>query len=208
MIKREKRLAVATVGLAAAMFALGVMGALRLSYSNNDIPVEMLVYTQTTPDIPVILSDIERLGDETGKGKELRITVDSTDGFSWPWAWYLRDFTRVSYPCLSSDSGCTALTEPPDADVVLLAARNQSTAAKSLREFGGAVRYKHRWWFPESYRGLDPETIAGSMWDKESWRRVVDYFLFRDFPEDRLGSVDAYAYFSKDFRPTDLTARD
>ena len=207
LIQREKRLAVATVGLAAAMFALGVVGAFRLSYSNNDIPVEMLVYTQTTPDIPAILSDIERLGEVTGKGKELRITVDSTDGFSWPWAWYLRDYTRVSYPCLSNDSGCTALTEPPDADVVLLAARSQSTAAQSLREFGGAVRYKHRWWFPESYRGLDPGTIAGSIGEKESWRRVVDYFLFRDFPEERLGAVEAYAYFPKDFRPTDLTVR-
>ena len=201
-IGKGQRLTLVVLVLAGAMFALSVTGAFRLSYKNNDVPVEMLVYTQTSPDIPVILADIQRLARETGKGAELRITVDSTDGFSWPWAWYLRDFRLVGYNCLSNDSGCTGLKEAPDADVVLLAKRNQSSASTYLSEYGSPVLYKHRWWFPESYRDLDPGTIGGSIQERESWRRVVDYFLFRDFPETRLGSVDAFAYFPKDFKPT------
>ena len=201
---RRRRVALVVLGLAAAMFALSVTGAFRLSYRNNDVPVEMLVYTQTAPEIPAILRDIERLGETTGKGKNLRITVDSTDGFSWPWAWYLRDYPLVSYPCLSNDSGCAGLDGAPDADVVLLAYRNQAAASELLDDYGEPVRYKHRWWFPESYRGLDPATIFSSIQERESWRRVVDYFLFRDFPEGRLGSVDGSAYFPKDFTPTAL----
>ena len=200
--ERYRRVALLTLGLTAAMFGLSVTGAFRLAYSNSDVPVEMLVYTQTAPDIPAIMRDIERLSETTGKGKSLRITVDSTDGFSWPWAWYLRDYPLVSYPCLSNDNGCAELDGPPDADVVLLAARNRHLASEHLSEYEGPAQYKHRWWFPESYRGLDPATIFSSIQERESWRRVVDYFLFRDFPEGRLGSIDGLAYFPKDFDTT------
>ena len=197
--ERYKRVALVTLGLAAAMFGLSMTGAFRLAYSNSDVPVEMLVYTQTTPEIPAIMRDIERLGETTGKGRNLRITVDSTYGFSWPWAWYLRDYPLVSYPCLSNDSGCAGLDGPPEADVVLLALRNRQIASEHLSEYEGPAQYKHRWWFPESYRGLDPSTIFSSIQERESWRRVVDYFLFRDFPEGRLGSADGLAYFPKNF---------
>ena len=125
--------------------------------------------------------------------------MDSTDGFSWPWAWYLRDYPLVSYPCLSNDTGCAALDGPPDADVVLLALRNRQLASKHLSDYEGPAQYKHRWWFPESYRGLGSATISSGIQERESWRRVVDYFLFRDFPEGQLGSVDGLAYFPKDF---------
>ena len=200
--ERYRRVTLVTLGLAAAMFGLSVTGAFRLAYSNSDVPVEMLVYTQTAPDIPAIMRDIDRLAETTGKGKNLRITVDSTDGFSWPWAWYLRDYPLVSYPCLGSDNGCAGLDGPPDADVVLLAVRNRHLASEHLSEYEGPAQYKHRWWFPESYRGLGPAVIFSSVQERESWRRVVDYFLFRDFPEGRLGSIDGLAYFPKDFDST------
>ena len=201
-IDKRRRLALVVLTLAGAMFALGVTGAVRLAYKNNDVPVEMLVYTQTSPEIPVILEDIRRLGQETGKGTDLKILVDGTDGFSWPWVWYLRDYRGVRFPCLSNDSGCTGLSKAPDADVVLLAARNQASASSWLGAYGPPVRYKHRWWFPESYRGLSPGTIASSVGERDSWRWLVDYFLFREFPESQLGSVDGYAYFSNGFTPT------
>ena len=183
------------------MFVLSLIGAIRLSYVNNDVPVEMLVYTQTSPDIPEILSEIERLAEETDKGKSLSITVDSTDGFSWPWAWYLRNYTHVSFPCLSRETGCTALNEVPDSDVVLLAARNKPGTTYYLAHLGAPVLYKHRWWFPETYRGLTLGKLSNGVLDKESVRTVVDYFLLRDFPMKRLGSVDALAYFPKGFSP-------
>ena len=41
---------------------------------------------------------------ESGMGKNLPIVVDSADGFTWPWAWYLRDYKSVTY---TSDHGTT-----------------------------------------------------------------------------------------------------
>ena len=199
-IEKRRRAALVGVSLAGIMLALSVPAALRAAYVNADVPVELLVYTQTAPDIPQVMAEIQRLGEETGKERGLRITVDSTDGFSWPWAWYLRNYTAVGYPCLSSDSNCQGINSTPDADVVLLAARNQSSAAQYLSAYGFPLSYKHRWWFPESYRGVDPGTVAEGIRNRESWCKVVKYFSDREFGLP-VGSIDGYAYFPQDFTP-------
>ena len=150
-------------------------------------------------DIPNIKKNIDRLAKASGKGNELKILVDSTDGYSWPWAWYLRDYKIASYPCIGSERGCSTLDKQIDADVILLAYRNQSFKPDSLDQFQDPVRYKHRWWFPESYRGLTLKTMYASAKEKDPWRRIVRYFVLRDFPLSRLGSVDSLAYFPNDF---------
>jgi len=87
---------------------------------------------------------------------------------------------------------------PPDADVVLLAAGNRASATEHMSAYGSPVRYKHRWWFPESYRGLDLKTIVEGIRQRESWCKVARYFLSREFGQS-IGSIDGYAYFPKDF---------
>ena len=42
----------------------------------GDIPVEMLVYVQTSPDVPMVVQELERIGFQTGQGKELKVLVD------------------------------------------------------------------------------------------------------------------------------------
>ncbi len=186
------------LSLALAMTAVAVPSSFRAAYANADIPVEMLVYTQTAPDIPDIMGNIERLAEKTGKGRDISVRVDSTDGYSWPWAWYLRNYSNVGYPCWSNDAGCQSLTQSPEADVVLLAARNQPALARYLTRFQEGERYKHRWWFPENYRELTPAKVASGFTSRESWCTVTSYFWNRGVPA-RLGSSDGYAYFPAGF---------
>jgi predicted membrane-bound mannosyltransferase len=197
-----RRIPLISMGLVLAMFSLSLFGAFRLSYINSDVPVEMLVYTQTSADIPNIKKNIDRLAEASGKGNDLKILVDSTDGYSWPWAWYLRDYETASYPCIGNGEGCSTLGKQIDADVILLAYRNQSFGPDSLHRFQDPIRYKHRWWFPESYRGLTLKTMYASAKEKDPWRRIVRYFILRDFPLSRLGSVDSLAYFPNNFEVT------
>lgn len=186
------------LSLVLAMTAVAVPSSFRAAYANADIPVEMLVYTQTAPDIPDIMGNIERLAEETGKGRDISVKVDSTDGYSWPWAWYLRNYSNVGYPCWSNDAGCQGLTQSPEADVVLLAARNQPALARYLTRFQEGERYKHRWWFPENYRELTPAKVASGFTSRESWCTVTSYFWNREVPAE-LGSSDGYAYFPAGF---------
>ena len=195
------------LGLALLMVPLTVQTGVRASYQNGDVPVEMLVYTQTSPDIPDVMRRIDRMAQETGKGREeLQILVDSTDGYTWPWAWYLRDYKRVEHRCLSRESGCGPLTAPAEADVVLLNSRNKAENAPQLQGYRPVLEYRHRWWFPESYRGLSPGGITDALRTRRGWSGPVDYFLFRSFGAALdPPSIKAIAYFPDGYTPAART---
>jgi hypothetical protein len=206
-VPAERRGALVGLSLGAVMVVLTIPVAFRASYVNADVSVEMLVYTQTSPNIPRVAADIRRLSEESGKGTDLKITVDGTDGFSWPWVWYLRDYAGVGYPCFSEDANCSPMSQPPNSDVVLLAKRNRPSAQVYLSDYAQPIEYKHRWWFPESYRGLDRASVAAGLVSREAWCGMVSYFFDREFGQS-IGSVNGYAYFPKEFVPTDVESNE
>lgn len=209
-----QRLGVTLTGAAAATFflvvltALSVRAAWQASYAHGDIAVEMLVYTQTSPAVPTIMKNIERIADETGQGKEMPISVDSSDGFTWPWAWYLRDYKNVGYPCYgvqSQGEGCanagnapqTLMTSPPTASVLLLNAGNEAGAQPYLNNYDPGQPFPHRWWFSERYRDLTPSSLVSNLLDVRKW---WDYFYLRKV-EEPLGSSNAQVYYPKGRAP-------
>lgn len=187
--------AFAGLALAAVLLALGVRAGWTASYHNGETPVEMLVYTQSAPDVVRIARDVKRLSEQSGQGSEIPISVDGHSGFSWPWAWYFRNYEFVGYPTYEGPE------QPvnPNGGVVLVHVNNESMAHTDLREAGFTQvrRYKHRWWFPESYRNLTPGAAWDGLRDRSAWRSAFRYWLFREF-DTPLGSEDAYLYYSDD----------
>lgn len=182
---------VAAVSFALLLLALTVRATWHAAYRNGDTPVEMLVYTQTSPDLANVYRQIvDNLDESDGP---TTITIDGTGGFSWPWAWYLRGRSGVGYAGYSEP-----ITEAPDAEILLLNADNRPRSDDVLADhYGAGVRIPHRWWFPENYRGLTPGKLAGAAIDRDSWRTVMDYFLFRELSAS-LGSSDVVVYVSPD----------
>jgi uncharacterized protein (TIGR03663 family) len=160
------------------------------TYRNGDVPKEILVYTQTSPDIPQIRDEINRIATMTGQGTSLKIYIDPHSGFQWPWAWYLRDYTNVSYPAFP-------LRSEPDAAVVIAHANNRGITEQVMGNYSPGIQVRLRWWFPESYRGLTPKKLAQGVVDRDFWGEVWDYFTFRKLDQP-LGSEDAVVYFKKD----------
>jgi predicted membrane-bound mannosyltransferase len=191
--------AFAAVPLAVVLLVLMVRAGARAAYQNGDTPVEMLVYTQTSPDITRLMGEIEEAGDATGQGASIPITVDQTSGFTWPWAWYLRDYTRVGFPSYSNSPP----SEPPDSDFLFIHANNQGPADQVLRQaYNEGQRIKHRWWFPEeTYRNLTVSKFLKGFADRDTWRKAMDFWLHRKGIKERIGSEDAYVYISKDMPP-------
>ncbi|MSQ40287.1 MAG: TIGR03663 family protein [Dehalococcoidia bacterium] len=189
-------LRVAALSLAGVLFLFTVRAGWIATYRHGDTPVDMMVYTQTSPSIPRIAKELDEL--RRRNGGSLSITVDSTDGYSWPWAWYLRNTEGVSYPCLSADPGCTSMKTPPDGDVVLLASRNEPLAVGKMDGYTRVEQYPHRWWFPEfstmNYRGVTPASFLGGLTSRDSWRTLWDYWLYRKI-KGELGSSDAVVYY-------------
>ncbi|MCI0439666.1 MAG: hypothetical protein L0177_11120, partial [Chloroflexi bacterium] len=181
--------ALSAIPVAAILLALTVRAGATAAYQNGDTPVEMLVFTQTSPDITRLLGDIEDVRETNGS---LPIFVDDTSGFTWPWAWYLRHYDGVSYTPYRSGS-------TPTQPIVMVHSQYLSDAREALIGAGyeGGERIRHRWWFPEeTYRGLTPAKFFGGFFDRDAWRAAMDYFLRREGVRDRIGSEDAYLYYS------------
>ncbi len=189
-IGRAQFLSISVLGLTVLLLALSVRSGVIAAYQNGDIPVEMIVYTQTSPDITRLLDTF----DETGAGSEIPVEIDSTSGFSWPWAWYFRDAKNVQYPVHNENSFSTSR----DNQVLVVHSTNQSWADTGLGEvYLDGERIRHRWWFPEhTYRGLTPGKIVSGLLDRSAWRGAMNYWLNRDGVYDILGSEDSYVYFN------------
>ena len=176
-----------------------------VTFERGDVPKDLLIYTQTSPSIPDLMGDITALAAATGQGYDLPIAVDTTDSFAWPWAWYLRDYRRVSYVDFSAG--------PPEGEfaVMLVNERNVSRLTEAygsrMEEYAPPERYPHRWWFPETYK----TALPSGPWSLETWQRLWDgitkegwladwYRFWRDHePPAALGSVDGFAFFPANF---------
>ena len=66
--------------------------------------------------------------------------------------------------------------------------------AKGLNIDGGSREH--------TYRNLSLERIASGLVNRETWRTVMDYWLYRDGVRHNIGSEDAYVHFDLDFPQT------
>ena len=187
--------------LVAALLTLTVRAAVTVSFVNDDTPVDLLVYTQTAPDIVALRDRIDVLAQKSGLGENLPIVIDPTDGFAWPWAWYLRDYNEFSYTNPAEPN-----YSPPDGAVLLV---NRSNAANIDITGYSQTPFKHRWWFLESYRGanysgMSLSELASVLTTPDSLRSLGRFFLHRRPAATNTGSVDAVAFFPESLAAFDV----
>ena len=191
---------IAAIPAVLVLMVLTVRASAMASYNHGDVPVEMLVYTQTSPDIRTLAGEFRSANGYEGEDNGISIDVDDTSGFTWPWAWYLRDSSRYHASYRNID-GEAIVDRSPTADVLLVHSNNEEGVATSLQGlYTEGQRIRHRWWFPEhTYRNLTLDRLASGLVDRETWRSVVDYWLLREGVRHNIGSEDAYVYFDPDF---------
>ena len=190
-------LAAAAGGLALAallLLPLTVRDGLRASFVHADTPRDMLIYTQTSPELKQLKQRVDRLARESGLGYEMPIIVDGSHAFTWPWAWYLRDYRNTRYVDLEKQSSAQLAGSQPG--MVLFASSINAHLADAWPDYyAPGEPYAHRWWFPEDgYR----TTTAPRFWqwlrDPAMWRTWKDFFLDRRLREP-IGSIDGVAFF-------------
>jgi len=138
---------------------LQVHAGWRLSMHEADVPKDMLIYTQTSPDVTRVMHEITALSEELTGGQHLEVWYDS--GVSWPFQWYLRNFDKARF------IGASLSQDPGNAPVLLLGG-NADFSGQYLQNYT-ATNYVLRWWFPEeTYRGfaIAPEIPVG----RSAWR--------------------------------------
>jgi hypothetical protein len=115
----------------------------------GEAPHEMLSYVQTTPDVTLVMSKIATLDQELYHGQHLlRIGVDGDN--TWPFAWYLRDYTRVYWGYNGQSPA------PQDLDVLLVDPGAFSQLYMADHPMYQAKEYRLRAWWDEGYKPLPP----------------------------------------------------
>jgi len=172
----------ATTGLAGALVALALVLTVRtgyeVSYVHPDTPVEPLIYTQTSPDVPALAREIDALAEARGGKSALPVIVDTTASLSWPWAWYLRDYTQASY---APDSVFLEGEDPiPDGAVAIIANSTLSRRDGLDEGFAEVIPFRHRWWFPEEgYRAITVQSVFEGLTDGSLLPDLVGFYLDR-----------------------------
>jgi len=180
LLRGSRRTALMVVSTATIVLALlQVNVGWRLSYKDPDVPTEMMIYTQTSPDIVRVMDEITELSYELTGGKGIEIWYDS--GVSWPMQWYLRDFPNKQFrPSITTDPG--------NAPIVMVASDRDSQAAPNLVGYT-AQEYVLRWWFPEElYRNfaIAPEINPG----RSAWKRSEDPHGVGDVISSAIDSIN------------------
>ena len=194
---RNNALRASLIAVAALLLVLSVRAGAIASYRNGDTPVEMLVYTQTSPDVTRLLRSYEK-ADADADG--LSIEIDGSSGFSWPWAWYFRDEEKAQAAFVTYDADSVGTAFERRTPVMVVHTSNRESADESAADgYGEARRVRHRWWFPEHvYRDLTPGGIASGLFDRSAWRGALGYWLNRDGVRHMVGSEDSFLYFRED----------
>ncbi len=149
-------------------------------YEHPDTPVELLVYTQTAPDVPRYVADIRELAinltrnsrtaQDAAGGLSMPVFIDSGDdsgdgSLAWPLQWYLRDFQRLTWAkkeTFQKDPGPSSFDlKMPDgstapAPVVLLYKPHITSEVRKALEANYVQPYGEtgifNWWFPEGQK--------------------------------------------------------
>jgi uncharacterized protein (TIGR03663 family) len=98
--------AVLTVVLAVLLLLPTLQNMYQLSYIHQaDAPHEMMIYVQTTTDVNIVMSKINALDQKLYGGKH-ELTIGVISDATWPFAWYLRDYTNV---CFNFPDACPSM---------------------------------------------------------------------------------------------------
>lgn len=201
----------------AALFAFAILctysfaSAWRLAYINNDTPVEMLVYVQTSSDFQRAIDEMSALSTLTTGGDDLVFLYDSE--VAWPGEWYFRNFPLKNYQAIITGP------PPPEAALAMVYRDNDQTSGPYLeRDFVANRYYSFNWWFPEdtfrTARGFmqyaAPEVLATMEGEDLGWRgvlralahptgqaRIWRYFFYRELPTG-IGAREFAVYLRKD----------
>ncbi len=171
-------------------------------YDHPDTPSELLVYTQSSPDVPLIVQNIRELAisqtrnrrssnDPVG-GHSMPVIMDSggTDGegsLAWPYQWYLRDFQRVENRNADffRDATGESFMVPVDnaqpdgekeyAPVVMIHVPHMTEATRQALEENYVRKYasKLNWWFPEGHE-CSPDSAGYKRFYFNSWTSLEE----------------------------------
>jgi hypothetical protein len=124
---------IATIVLAVLLLIPTLQNMYQLDFVHEaDAPHEMMIYVQTTTAVNTVTDEIAQI-DQKMYGGNHRIPIAVTDDATWPFAWYLRDYTDT---CFGFPEKCST---NPDAYAVIIGSGSQ--LFQMQQQFSGSYQY-------------------------------------------------------------------
>lgn len=117
-----------------------------------DGPHEMMVYVQTTTDVNKVMAKVDALDQKLYGGRH-ELPIGLMNSATWPFAWYLRDYTNV---CFNFPTGCSASAKTipviitGEEDLATAQAQYSSSVGKNPQY--AFQQYHLRTWWDEGYK--------------------------------------------------------
>ncbi len=161
------------VSLAAllAIFTFGV--AYRFAFITYDYATEPMVYAHGTPDVKLVMSQVEEISRKTTGGMMLKVAYD--DDSTWPLEWYLRDYPKKAY------FGANPSKDAVDAPVVIAGDKNLAKVRPYLGDRYYEFVYRLVWWPRETYKGLTWQRIRDGIRDPVQRGQFWDVVIHRRY---------------------------
>ncbi len=196
-LKNALRVLLVTLFVIMALFTIRTTAS--AAYYNKDMATEVLVYAQGTPDVPAAMREIEALSQRlcAGNANDAKIQVNCENGkikvaydddSSWPFVWYLRDYSNAQFYGKKPGG-------PFDAEVVIVGDANEA----EVKPFLGNRYFKRQmrlvWWPVEDYKGLTWTKLLGGVDENgnpvqgflqpENFKKIVrDIWFYRKYGYD------------------------
>ena len=172
---RSRSLRVTGTLILLSMSVLTVRTMVMLSFINDDLATEFLVYAHGTPDIKAALQQVRDVSwQTTGTANEIRVAYGE-DG-SWPFTWYMVEFPNNYF------YGTTPDPEQLQKCPVVIAGSAQYTAVENiLGQDYIHYDYLYLWWPIQDYFGLTWERVHRALADRAMRGALWDIVWRRDY---------------------------
>ncbi len=151
--------------------------AFRAAYINYDDATEYLVYAHGATGIKEVMAQVEDISERTAGGLNAIVAYDASapdTGVSWPFVWYLRDFTALR----SFDSPTRSLRE---AVAVVVDQKNFDKIYPALGNEFYEFNYIRMWWPNQDYFNLDRSRVLNAITNPGIREGIFDIWFDRDY---------------------------
>jgi len=153
------------IGIAAAAVALLYSGysSWLINVTHPANPRELLVSTQSSEQVKQVADQVLALAKDKRGGQPLTVTVDSSEGATFPYAWYFRHLA-AGYVQLEDQNAAA-----PTSDVIIMTDPSHARLGSSLAAGYSEREFSFRVWWVRDYSKMTPANWWRWMSKREVW---------------------------------------
>ncbi|MFL2677608.1 MAG: flippase activity-associated protein Agl23 [Dehalococcoidia bacterium] len=167
------------------IFIVTIINSIETNYVDPDNPNEMIVYTQTSKFVHELSSEIIY----EIENNDINVLIDSSDGYTWPWAWYMRNHNVDYFDSKNKESYKNLNLNEYEYILINTYSFNEfvSSNEKSLN-YNKVSQIPFRMWFPENYRFNSFREFVDHIYKLDNISYILGHIFKKEFNQN-IGNV-------------------